>query len=102
MRLIPVVRIGSRRGKRWGCLKEGRGGNKKTKKTQKQCTNTYDEQEETHAIVGLFNRESVGEQECFKVAFGSWVMLLGAEDSFALGTLDRRVSEEERSVLDGT
>ena len=37
--------------------------------TQKQCTNTYDEQETYVITVRLFNRESVGEQECFKVAF---------------------------------
>ena len=37
-------------------------------KIQKQCTHTYDEQE-TRVTVGLFNREPVGEQECFiKVA----------------------------------
>ena len=44
------------------CLREGGVWNK-NKHTQKQCTNTYDEQE-THVTVGLFNRQSVGEQEC--------------------------------------
>ena len=44
------------------------GGELKKLNPQKQCTRTYDEQE-TRVTVGLFNRESVGEQECFKVAF---------------------------------
>ena len=43
---------------------EGRGRGE----SKKQCTNMYDEQE-THVTVRLFNRESVGKQECFKVAF---------------------------------
>ena len=45
-------------------MRDGGGGDKK--QIQKQCTNTYDEQE-THVTVGLFNRESVGEQNVLRL-----------------------------------
>ena len=61
--LIPIVRIGSRRGQRGrggggGCLGGGGGGGGGGEykiHPQNQCTNTYDVQE-THVTVGLFNR----------------------------------------------
>ena len=43
------------------------GGRGLKKNPQNQCTYTYDEQE-THVSVGLFDRETVGKQERFKVA----------------------------------
>ena len=47
---------------------EGEGGKNKTLQLQKQCTYTSDEQE-MHVTVKLFDREIVGKQECFWVAF---------------------------------
>ena len=52
-------------GERGGVLEE-----KGESKTQKQCTNTCDEQQdlEIWVPVQLFNTKSVGKQECFEVA----------------------------------